>query len=46
MIIHGKGEGILRKQTLEFLKENPNVRSFRAGGHSEGGTGVTIVDLY
>lgn len=45
MIIHGKGEGILRKQTLEFLKENPNVRSFRAGGHSEGGTGVTIVDL-
>jgi DNA mismatch repair protein MutS2 len=46
MIIHGKGEGILRKQTLEFLKHNPNVRSFRAGGYSEGGTGVTVVDLF
>jgi DNA mismatch repair protein MutS2 len=41
-IIHGKGEGILRKVTQEFLKKHPGVASFRDGEPSEGGHGATI----
>jgi DNA mismatch repair protein MutS2 len=41
-IVHGKGEGILRKVTQEFLKKHPGVASFRDGEPSEGGHGATI----
>jgi DNA mismatch repair protein MutS2 len=41
-IIHGKGEGILRKVTQEFLRKHPGVASFRDGEPSEGGHGATI----
>jgi len=41
-IVHGKGEGILRKMVQEFLRKNPNVASWRDGEPSEGGHGVTI----
>ena len=41
-IIHGKGEGILRKVTQEFLRKHPGVSSFRDGEPSEGGHGATI----
>ncbi len=44
-IIHGKGEGILRKAIEEYLKEFPYVRSFRLADESEGGSGVTVVYL-
>lgn len=44
-IIHGKGEGILRKAVNKVLKENTMVDSFRVGGLSEGSTGATIVYL-
>lgn len=44
-IIHGKGEGILRKATHEFLQEHPQVDSFRLGDAAEGGAGVTVVTL-
>lgn len=44
-IIHGKGEGILRKITHEFLQNNPAVESFRNGLPEEGGLGVTVVTL-
>ncbi|NLJ48688.1 MAG: endonuclease MutS2 [Candidatus Atribacteria bacterium] len=44
-IIHGKGEGILRKVTHEFLQNNPVVESFRNGLPEEGGLGVTVVTL-
>lgn len=44
-IVHGKGEGILRKMTQDYLKKNPNVRSFRDGEPAEGGQGVTIADF-
>jgi DNA mismatch repair protein MutS2 len=42
-IVHGKGEGILRKMVQDFLRQNPNVQSYRMGEPSEGGDGVTIV---
>ncbi len=44
-IIHGKGSGALRKRVAEFLKHNPQVKSFRLGEWNEGGGGVTVVEL-
>ena len=42
-VIHGRGEGILRKGIQESLKHNRNVKGFRKGNYNEGGDGVTIV---
>ena len=42
-VIHGRGEGILRKGIQESLKRNRNVKGFRKGKYNEGGDGVTIV---
>jgi len=44
-IIHGKGEGILRRAVAEFLKNHPMVESFRLGEYNEGGWGVTVAYL-
>lgn len=44
-IVHGKGEGILRKAVHLYLKSHPCVRLFRLGGVGEGGSGVTVVEL-
>ena len=44
-IIHGKGTGALRQKVAECLKQHPAVKSFRLGDWSEGGVGVTIVEL-
>ena len=44
-IIHGKGTGALRQLVIEMLQADRRVRSFRAGGVGEGGTGVTVVEL-
>jgi DNA mismatch repair protein MutS2 len=44
-IVHGKGEGILRKITREHLKSHRGVQSFRDGEPGEGGSGVTIAVL-
>ena len=44
-IVHGKGTGILRQAVNKEMKKHPLVRSFRIGGHREGQTGVTIVQL-
>lgn len=44
-IIHGKGEGILRKAVASFLKNHPMVESFRLGEYYEGGWGVTVAYL-
>jgi DNA mismatch repair protein MutS2 len=41
-IVHGKGEGILRKVTQDYLRKHPGVASFRDGEPSEGGHGATI----
>jgi DNA mismatch repair protein MutS2 len=44
-VIHGFGEGKLRKAIAGFLKGHPHVASYRVGGANEGGGGVTIVEL-
>ncbi len=44
-IVHGKGEGILRKAVHEYLKNHPNVKSYRLGQYGEGDLGVTIAEL-
>ena len=42
-VIHGHGEGILRKLVHQLCKKLPYVADFRLGDHNEGGWGVTIV---
>ena len=44
-IIHGKGTGALRQGIQNFLKGHKRVKSFRYGEPSEGGFGVTVVEL-
>ncbi len=44
-VIHGFGQGKLRKAIAELLDGHPHVASFRPGGPSEGGGGATIVEL-
>ncbi len=44
-IIHGKGTGKLRKVVREALQRYPQVTSFEAGKHNEGGEGVTVAEL-
>ena len=44
-VIHGRGEGILRKGIHDMLKRNKNVKSFRSGSFNEGGDGVTVITL-
>lgn len=44
-IVHGKGEGILRKATQDYLRRSRNVERFREGEAGEGGAGVTIAYL-
>ncbi len=44
-VIHGRGEGILRKGLHEMLKRHKNVKSFRKGSYNEGGDGVTVIKL-
>ena len=42
-VIHGRGEGILRREVQNLCKRLPYVDDFRLGGEGEGGFGVTIV---
>ncbi len=44
-IIHGKGEGILRKAIHDHLKKHRNVKSYRLGTFGEGEAGVTVLEL-
>ncbi len=44
-IIHGKGTGALRKRVHEFLAVHPGIAGYRQGALTEGGAGVTIVEL-
>lgn len=44
-IVHGAGEGILRRAIREFLAGRGDVAGFGAAGVSEGGDNVTVVEL-
>jgi DNA mismatch repair protein MutS2 len=44
-VIHGFGQGRLRKAVAGLLEGHPHVAAFRPGGTREGGAGVTIVEL-
>lgn len=44
-IIHGHGTGQLRLAIREYLNDSPYVAKYRQGEDSEGGNGVTIVDI-
>ncbi|WP_017756057.1 endonuclease MutS2 [Calidifontibacillus oryziterrae] len=44
-IIHGKGTGALRKGVHDFLKTHRHVKEYRLGGMTEGGSGMTVVEL-
>lgn len=41
-IVHGKGEGILRKIVQSYLRKHKGVQSYRDANPDEGGQGVTI----
>lgn len=45
MIIHGKGDGILRKLVHEHLEKRKDVRKFEPAPIQEGGNGCTCVYL-
>ena len=44
-IIHGHGTGALKSAVRDFLKTSPYVAKFRVGEDSEGGDGVSVVDI-
>ncbi|MFI5264372.1 MAG: Smr/MutS family protein, partial [Candidatus Kapaibacterium sp.] len=44
-ILHGTGSGALGRRIHQSLKSNSDVASFRFGERTEGGMGVTIVEL-
>ena len=44
-IIHGHGTGALKSAIRDFLSTSPYVAKYRPGEDSEGGDGVSIVDI-
>lgn len=44
-IIHGKGEGILKKLVHEHLEERNEIKSFNLAPWEHGGPGCTLVEL-
>ncbi len=44
-ILHGKGTGALRQAIHNYLHEHPSIVSYRNGQLTEGGDGVTIIQL-
>ncbi len=44
-IIHGHGTGALKSAVRDFLADSPYVAKFRPGEDTEGGDGVSVVDI-
>ena len=44
-IVHGNGTGALRRYIRDYVSTSPYVAKYRAGEQSEGGDGVTIIDI-
>lgn len=44
-IVHGHGTGQLRAAIRDYLSDSPYVAKYRQGEDSEGGNGVTFVDI-
>lgn len=44
-VVHGKGTGTLRLAVRRDLSKHPLVKRFRSGLPTEGGEGVTVVEL-
>ncbi|MFC4426345.1 endonuclease MutS2 [Deinococcus navajonensis] len=44
-VVHGKGQGVLRRLLREYLKTDKKVESFHDAEANQGGHGVTIVNL-
>lgn len=44
-IIHGKGEGILKKMVWDYLSGQPFIKQFYEAPFFEGGAGVTIAEF-
>jgi len=44
-IIHGHGTGALKEAVRNYLSTSPYVSKFRPGEDSEGGDGVSVVDI-
>ncbi|MCM1339855.1 MAG: endonuclease MutS2 [Muribaculaceae bacterium] len=44
-IIHGHGTGALKQAVRDFLSTSPYVAKFRPGEDTEGGDGVSVVDI-
>lgn len=44
-VIHGKGTGVLRARVHQAARQDPRVAAFRLGLATEGGTGVSVLEL-
>jgi DNA mismatch repair protein MutS2 len=44
-ILHGKGNGVLRQVTRDYLKTQKEVKSFRDAPLESGGAGITVVNF-
>ncbi len=44
-VIHGHGTGALKSAVRDFLSTSPYVAKFRPGNDSEGGDGVSVIDV-
>jgi DNA mismatch repair protein MutS2 len=44
-VIHGQGSGALKTGIRTLCQSSPYIQSFRAGDPSEGGDGVTVIEL-
>jgi len=45
MVLHGKGEGVLRTVVRDYLKRRKEVSSFADEHADRGGAGITVVTL-